>query len=71
MKLRLGPPRDASLTKMTVSIPAPLRTQLEFYAQLYSDQFSKPVDAQTLVPMILEMFLSKDRAFQRALRDKT
>jgi hypothetical protein len=71
MKLRLGPMPDTSLIKMTVSIPASLKLQLERYAELHSQSFGTPVDAQTLVPMMLVAFLAKDRAFERAVREKT
>jgi hypothetical protein len=70
MKLRLGPMPDTSVTKITVSIPAPLKAQLDRYAEVYSATFATPVDAQTLIPLMLAAFLAKDRAFQRALRGK-
>ncbi len=68
MKLRLGPMPDTSVVKMTISIPAPLKAQLEQYAQVHSASFGTPVDAQTLIPRMLAAFLAKDRAFQRATR---
>lgn len=69
MKLRLGPLPDTSVIKMTVSIPAPLKAQLDRYARLYSESFGTAADVQTLVPMMLSAFLTKDRAFQRATRE--
>ena len=65
MKLRLGAMPDISVVKMTVSIPAPLKAQLDRYAQVHSANFGTPVDAQALIPLMLAAFLAKDRAFQR------
>lgn len=68
MKLRLGPIPDASVTKMTVAIPGPLKAQLDQYAEIHSKNFGTPVDAPTLIPLMLALFLQKDRVFQRATR---
>ena len=70
MKLRLGPVPDHSVTKMTVAVPAPLKTQLTRYAEIHSANFGVPVDAQTLIPLMLAIFLQKDRVFQRATRQQ-
>ena len=70
MKLRLGPMPDTSVIKITVSIPALLKAELDRYAQVHSESFGTPVDAQTLIPLMLSAFLAKDRGFQRALRGK-
>ena len=71
MKLRLGPMPDTSVVKMTLSIPAPLKAQLDRYAELHSQSFGMPVDALTLIPQMLAAFLAKDRAFQRSTRQKS
>jgi len=68
MKLRLGPLPDAATVKLTVSLPASLKAQLDRYAELHSANFGTPVDAQTLVPMMLAAFLARDRGFQQAWR---
>ena len=68
MKLRLGPLPDTGTVKMTVTVPASLKAQLDRYAEIHSASFGAQVDAQTLVPLMLAAFLSKDRAFQRAKR---
>ena len=69
MKLRLGPMPDNSVLKVTVAVPAPLKAQLDRYAELHSQAFGENSDAQTLIPLMLEAFLAKDRAFQRALKE--
>lgn len=68
MKLRLGPVPDDSVTKLTISIPSPLKVQLDRYAELHTKNFGTSVDAQTLIPLMLATFLAKDRAFQRVMR---
>ena len=68
MKLKLGAMPDNSMLKMTVSIPAPLKAQLDRYAEIHSREFGTPVEAKALVPLMLAGFLAKDRAFQRATR---
>lgn len=71
MKLRLGPLPDAGTVRLTVSMPTTLKAQLDRYAEIHSASFGAPVDAQTLVPLMLAAFLSKDRAFQRSRREQT
>jgi hypothetical protein len=68
MKLRLGPLPDTGTTKLTLTVPASLKVQLDRYAEVHSASFGTPVDAQTLIPLMLAAFLAKDRAFQRATR---
>lgn len=68
MKLRLGPLPDAGTVKLTIALAAPLKAQLDRYAEVHSANFGNPVDAPTLVPLMLAAFLAKDRAFQRAMR---
>jgi hypothetical protein len=70
MKLRLGPLPDLGTVKLTVTVPAPLKAQLDRYAQVHSESFGTPVDAQTLIPLMLRAFLAKDKAFQRVTRGK-
>jgi len=70
MKLRLGPLPDGGTVKLTVTLSTPLKAQLDRYAELHSASFGTPVDASTLVPLMLTAFLARDRAFQRAARQK-
>jgi hypothetical protein len=70
MKLRLGPLPDVGTVKLTVTVPSSLKAQLGRYAQVHSESFGTPVDAQTLIPLMLSAFLAKDRGFQRAMRGK-
>ena len=68
MKLKLGPIPDASLTRVMISISAPLKQQLDRYADAYSQSFGVAADVRTLIPLMLQTFLDKDRAFQKIER---
>jgi hypothetical protein len=70
MKLRLGPLPDLGTVKLTVTVPAALKGQLDLYAEVHSANFGAPVDARTLIPLMLAAFLAKDRVFQRVTREK-
>lgn len=67
-QLKLGPLPDKSTVRMTITIPTTLKAQLDRYAALHSKNFGAEVDATTLVPLMLAMFLTRDKAFQRSLR---
>lgn len=67
-KLRLGPMPDASTVKVAVTMPAPLKVQLDRYAEVHSQTYGASVDAATLIPLMLEQFLNRDKEFQRSLR---
>lgn len=69
-KLRLGPLPKATTVKLTVTIPADLKTMLDRYAAQHSQAYGEPVDATSLVPHMLEAFMARDRAFN-AMRTKT
>lgn len=64
-KLRLGPLPKQETVKMTVSLPAALKGDLERYAAMHSQAYGEQVDAATLVPYMLAWFLRNDRGFQR------
>lgn len=63
-KLRLGPLPKASTVKLTVTMPAELKTMLDRYAAQHSQTYGEPVDAACLVPHMLEAFMARDRAFK-------
>lgn len=68
-RLRLGPlPRNESI-KLTVSLPAELKTCLDQYAAAHSHVHGEVVDAATLIPHMLLTFIARDRGFQ-ALRSR-
>lgn len=68
-RLRLGPlPRNES-TKLTVSLPAELKACLDDYAAAHSRVHGEAVDAATLIPHMLQSFITRDRGF-KALRSR-
>lgn len=67
-KLRLGPLPDASTVKVAITVPTTLKTQLDRYAEAHSRTYGAPVDAATLIPLMLGEFLSRDKEFQRSIR---
>ncbi|MGL4315007.1 MAG: DUF2274 domain-containing protein [Pseudomonas sp.] len=64
-KLRLGPLPKTESIKLTFTCPASLREDLDRYAALHAQTYGEPVDAMTLIPHMLEAFMSRDRGFKR------
>ncbi len=65
-KLRLGPLPKTENLKVTFTCPASLKADLERYAAVHSQAYGEEVDAQTLIPHMLEAFMARDRVFRRA-----
>ncbi len=78
-KLRLGPLPSSTSTKLTFTCPASLKADLDRYAALHAQTYGVAVDVATLIPHMLEAFISGDRGFRsqshmqqkRAARDTT
>jgi hypothetical protein len=68
MKIKLGKLPNTQNVRMTISLPATLKSQLERYAELHSRTWEQKVDATAIVPHILTQFLDSDREFQRSER---
>lgn len=64
-KLRLGPLPRHEVTKLTFSCSASLKADLDAYAALHSQVYGKAVDAATLIPHMLDAFMTGDRGFRR------
>ena len=62
MSLRIGQLPDRTPVKLTVSVDPDLAYALADYAAIYAAE-EKP---ETLVPAMLNMFLSSDAGFKRA-----
>lgn len=62
-KLKLGPLPKASMTRVTISMPDPLKEELDLYAAEHSRLY-EPVEAATLIPHMLESFLRSDRGWR-------
>lgn len=65
-KLRLGPLPKTEVVRLTIALPAKVKTDLDRYAELYAAAYGEPVDAAALVPHMLASFMERDRAFRRA-----
>ncbi len=65
-KLRLGPLPNLETKKLTISLSAPLREELEEYASVYAQTFGQTVDLASLIPHMVATFMARDRGFQRA-----
>ena len=63
-KLRLGPLPKATTVKITITMPEELKAMLDRYAAQHSQTYGEPVDAASLVPHMLEAFMTRDRAFK-------
>jgi hypothetical protein len=67
-KLQLGPLPDLSTVRLTIRVPATLKEAIDRYAELHAKTWGTRVDAETLIPHIVETFLAKDRQFRKVVR---
>jgi hypothetical protein len=67
-KLRLGPIPKTETVKLTIALPSRLKADLERYAELHTQTFGEKIDVPTLIPHMLETFITRDRAFQTRTR---
>jgi hypothetical protein len=65
-KLRLGPIPKTETVKLTVTLQAALKADLDRYAELHAKTWGAPVDVATLIPHMLETFMARDRGFRKA-----
>jgi hypothetical protein len=68
MKIKLGKLPNTGSVRITISLPATLKSQLDRYAELHSRTWEQKVDGLVLVPYILAQFLANDRAFRQSER---
>jgi len=64
-KLRLGPLPKTENVKLTFACPASLKVDLDRYASLHAQTYGEAVDAEKLIPHMLEAFMAGDRGFKR------
>jgi hypothetical protein len=69
-KLKLSAIPDDRPVKLTVELPAAVHRDLVFYAEVFARETGQQIEATKLVPPMLERFMSTDRAFLRARREK-
>lgn len=64
-KLRLGPLPKTETVKITVAMSVVLKANLDRYAALHAKTYGEPVEAATLIPLMLDAFIARDRGFRR------
>ncbi|MFC4924343.1 DUF2274 domain-containing protein [Delftia deserti] len=64
-KLRLGPLPKTENVKLTFACPASLKANLDRYAALHAQTYGEAVDAEKLIPHMLQAFIAGDRGFRR------
>lgn len=65
-KLRLGPLPRSEVVRLTVTLPAAVKADLDRYAELFGAAYGEAVDAAVLVPHMLAAFMDRDRGFRKA-----
>ena len=66
MSLRIGRLPDRTPVKLTISVEPELASALADYAAIYAETYGAEEKPETLVPAMLDMFLSSDAGFKRA-----
>ncbi|MFZ7072569.1 DUF2274 domain-containing protein [Pseudomonas aeruginosa] len=69
-KLRLGPLPKTESVKLTFTCPTSLKADLDRYAALHAQTYGEAVDAATLIPHMLEAFMTGDRGFRKVIAAK-
>lgn len=69
--LSLGPIPKIEQVRLAISLPKPLKVDLDRYAELHEQAYGEKIDSATLIPHIVAAFLAKDREFQKLRRSKT
>ncbi len=64
--LRLGPLPKNELVRLTIALPAAVKTDLDRYSELYARAYGEAVDTASLIPHMLATFMARDRAFRAA-----
>jgi hypothetical protein len=69
-KLKLTAIPDDRPVKLTIDLPAAVHRDLVAYAEVLGRQTSQKVEPVKLIVPMLTRFMSTDRAFSRARREK-
>jgi hypothetical protein len=69
-KLKLSAIPDDKPVKLTIELPAAVHRDLLAYGQVLGQETGESVEIVKLVPAMLARFMSTDRAFLRARREK-
>lgn len=63
-RLSLGALPRSDALKLTITLPAELKAQLDTYAEMHERVHQVPVDAVALIPHMLAAFMARDRGFR-------
>ena len=69
-KLKLSAIPDDKPVKLTIELPAPVHRDLVAYSEVLARETGKSVEVVKLIPAMLARFMSTDRAFLKARREK-
>jgi hypothetical protein len=69
-KLKLSAIPDDKPVKLTIELPASVHRDLVAYSDALGRETGKSVEVAKLIPAMLARFMSTDRAFLRARREK-
>jgi hypothetical protein len=69
-KLKLSAIPDDKPVKLTIELPASVHRDLVAYSEVLGRETGKSVEVAKLIPAMLARFMSTDRAFLRARREK-
>ena len=69
-KLKLSAIPDDKPVKLTVELPAAVHRDLLAYGEVLGQATGKSVEVAKLIPAMLARFMSTDRAFLRARRER-
>ena len=69
-KLKLSAIPDDKPVKLTIELPAAVHHDLVAYGEVLGQETGKSVEVVKLIPAMLARFMSTDRAFLRARRER-
>ena len=69
-RLKLSAIPDDKPVKLTIELPAAVHRDLVAYSEALSQETGKSVEVVKLIPAMLARFMSTDRAFLRARRER-
>ena len=69
-KLKLSAIPDDKPVKLTIELPAPVHRDLVAYSEVLARETGQSVEVVKLIPAMLARFMSTDRAFLTARREK-
>jgi hypothetical protein len=61
----LGKLPNNKSVRVSITLTATLKAQLEHYAALHFETYEQKVDPAALIPHIVEQYLANDRAFRK------